>query len=236
MITPKIAAILGIPKKAQERFSAANLSMGAAAEGEVLVYGAIVNAEEQTFFAEFLGDTTRVSDKSFREELNAIDGDVTIRINSPGGDVWAASGMQAALIERRNKGDKVYAIVDGVAASAATLLPLVADEVKIAPMGQMMIHEAHGFLGGTAGDFAHMAAFLKSTTEATAKMYAERMGISRTAVMALLENETWYTAEQAVENKLADSIVAVKAGKSSKEAAAEMFARRSTHLALCGAQ
>ena len=77
-----------------------------------------------------MGDDLVVSARTFREALNKITGDVTVRINSPGGDAWEGSAIYQALVERRNSGAKVSAVVDGLAASAASMVMMAADDIR----------------------------------------------------------------------------------------------------------
>ena len=103
-LSAQLAALLGITATVRDRWDGLKVSQQAAGEGEVMLYGPIVPGIEGAFVSEFLGDDLVVSARSFREALNKVDGDVTVRINSPGGDAWEGSAIFQALIERRNSG------------------------------------------------------------------------------------------------------------------------------------
>ena len=162
-----------------------------------------------SFFAE---DDLGISNRSFREDLNAISGDVVVRINSPGGDVHEASGIQTAMIERRAAGTKISVIVDGLAASAASVVMIAGDDIAMAPLSTVIIHEPHATLFGTAEEFESMASFLSRMNGEVAGLYAARMGISPGAAQDLMRVETTYTATEAVAAKLADRIVELPSG------------------------
>ena len=207
----------------------------AAASGEVLLYGEIIVDEWASMFEE---DEWIISGRQFREKLNAVEGDVTVRINSPGGDLWEASAMQNALIERRNAGDTVNVIVDGLAASAATVVMLAAEKIAAAPVSTFMLHQAHILAVGTSDDLFKMAEFLVDMDEVTMKQYAERMGMDLAKVKEMCEEETWMAADEALAIGLIDEVIAVDEGKTEakKESReAEMFARRNLRLAAIAA-
>lgn len=213
-------AMLGIPHTAQKKWRevwAQEVAVQkAAGAGEVLVYGPIVSAQEEAWIQEFYGDEVVVSDVKFREQLKAIEGSVVVRINSPGGEVWAASSMLTALMERRNGGDQVVAIVDGLAASAASLVMLGGEKIRLSPLASIMVHQAHGFEYGTASDFREMADFLDKSNREVAGVYAKRMGTTAAKLLTEWGKDTdqWYSASEAVESGLADEIVEVVEKKS----------------------
>ncbi len=221
-------AMLGIPAGVVERWDGSGLVNQAAADGEVLVYGPIVDGLEAAWISEFLGDVV-MSNAMFRERLNAIEGDVLVRIDSPGGDVWSASGIMTAITERRNAGDNVDVVIDGLAASAASLVMLAGGTVRVAPMASIMIHQASGLMSGTAEEFREMADFLGRIDAQAAELYAQRMDKSEAEVMADLQNVTWFTGPEAVEAGLADEVISLESRKTNN--AADMFARRNLRLA-----
>ena len=232
--------MLGIPSSVTQKWDGGRLTNQAASDNEILVYGPIVDAMEEAFWSEWLGDGVFVSNKSFRERMNDIDGDVTLRIDSPGGDVWGASGIMSAITERRAKGSKVTAKVDGLAASAASLIMLAVESIEAAPMSSFMIHRASGLMYGDTSDFAKMADFLAKTDATGMKLYTARMNLTEEQVTAALAEETWYTAEEAMEVGLVDSVMELApkgAGDDDEmEIAAAMFAQRNMRLASLLAQ
>ncbi len=228
--------MLGIPAAVAERWgdSYSNkilYAASAAAENEVLVYGPIVSAIDAAWINEWLGDEVVVSNKIFREQLNSITGDVVVRFNSPGGDVWEASGMMAALTERRNAGDAVNAIVDGLAASAASLVMLAAGDIRVAPMASLVIHQAQGLMYGPSQEFLKMADFLERTDQQAASLYAARMEMTKAEVFEVLKDERWFTGPEAIEAGLADGMIALEPEGETDSKDAEIFARRNLRLA-----
>ena len=149
-----LAALLGITATVRERWDGLKVSQQAAGDGEIMLYGPIVPGIEGAFISEFVGDDLVVSARTFRNALNQIKGDVTVRVNSPGGDAWEGSAIYQALVERRNSGDKVSAVVDGLSASAASMAMMAADDIRIGQVAHVMIHGNRGLLYGTAEDFA----------------------------------------------------------------------------------
>ena len=168
------------------------------AEGNRLaVYDVIVSSDAD---AAWLGG---VSAEAFARELRAMTGDVELRINSPGGDVFAARAMAQAMREHPGK---VTAYVDGVAASAASLLAVSAAETVMAPGSMMMIHEAWTIALGNKGDFLSTAALLEKIDASIVETYQAKAGGEPAQWAAQMAAETWYTAAEAVKAGLADRV------------------------------
>jgi ATP-dependent protease ClpP protease subunit len=146
-----------------------------------------------------------VSAKAFAEDLEALrDVDsLTVRINSPGGDVFDGNTIYNAL--HRFPAEVVVA-VDGVAASAAALVAMAGDTVEMAENAMMMIHEASGGVYGRAAEHRHIADVLDKVNENQITAFATKAEASREKVAAWLEEETWFTAAEAVEAGLADEV------------------------------
>lgn len=167
-------------------------------ETTIYIYDAIV-ADDDT--AEWWGG---VSAQSLVPQIRGIKGGtVNLRINSPGGDVFAAQAIVAAI---RDTGAKVVAHIDGVAASAATVIASAADEVIMSDGAMYMIHCAWTVAIGNSEDLTATAALLEKTDGVIASQYAKRSGKSADDMKALMQAETWFTAEEAVEIGLADRI------------------------------
>ena len=208
-LSAHLGALLGITATVRERWDGLTVSNQAADEGEIMLYGPIVPGIEGAFISEFVGDALVVSARTFREALNEIDGDVTVRINSPGGDAWEGSAIHQALVERRNSGAKVSAVVDGLAASAASMVMMAANDIRIGQVAHVMIHQNHGLLYGTSEDFASRASFLANADKELSVLYGKRMDLSAAATLKLLQQETWYTSSEAVAAGLADGVVEI---------------------------
>ncbi|WP_244135829.1 head maturation protease, ClpP-related [Burkholderia vietnamiensis] len=164
----------------------------------IYIYDAIVPDDDT---AEWWGG---VSAQSLVPQIRAIKGGtVHLRINSPGGDVFAAQAIVAAI---RDTGAKVVAHIDGYAASAATVIATAADEVEMSDGAMYMIHCAWTIAIGNSADLAATSALLDKTDGVIAGQYAKRSGKSIDDMKALMSAETWFTAEEAVEMGLADRI------------------------------
>lgn len=206
-------------------------------DNEVYVYGIIVSAMEQAWLEGWLGEGLMVSNQSFRNRLNDISGDVVVRIDSPGGEVWQASGIIQAINERRKGGDKVTAVIDGLAASAASLIAVTPEFTSMAPMAKMMIHQASAWVYGNADDLRKLAGVLESTDTSMVNLYSKKMSKNKDEIQAMLKEETWFSAEEALEVSLVDEIYEVENRASASAAAAEkeiMERRQANVLSLSG--
>ena len=216
----RLLATFGISSPVLERWSPRQAQ--AAKPGEILIYGAIVPHSDIEIYRQWFGDDSVISNQIFREKLSEIEGDVTIRVNSPGGDVWEASGMLQAIQERQGEGGTVNATVDGLAASAASVVILPSDEIIMASLATMMIHASWTWAVGSAADLQKGADLLNKLDGQVAKEYAKRMNSTAKEVMDLMLEETWFTAEEAVEAGLADKVY-----ESEPEAGANLSFQRS---------
>lgn len=161
-----------------------------AAEATVYLYDVIVS---DTASAEFFGG---IAPEPFIQALRAITAPVIhLRINSPGGDVFAARAIEQAL---REHGSKIIAHVDGYAASAATLVVLAAAAVEMAPGAFFMIHNSWSMAFGNSQDMLDMAALLEKVDGTIAATYEARTGQPQTQIRDWMDATTWFTAEEAV--------------------------------------
>lgn len=131
--------------------------------------------------------------------------EILLHINSPGG--VAFEGIAIANLLRQHRA-RVTVQVDGLAASAASIIAMGADRIVMAEGSMMMIHNSAGFVMGTAADMRAVAGTLTKLDGEMAKIYARRSGDTAKAMKALMDAETWMTAEEAVEAGLADEVVA----------------------------
>lgn len=149
-----------------------------------------------------------IAPKAFIDEINALDvDDLNVYINSPGGAAWDGIAIMNAL--RRHKAN-VHVTVDALAASAASMIAMAGDRITMNRGAELMIHDASGFAMGNAQTMEETAAILHKLSDSYADTYAERAGGSREHWRALMQAETWYTAEEAVEAGLADDWVDAK--------------------------
>ncbi len=153
---------------------------------------------------EWYGDGAATA-KGLRAELAKASGDepITLRINSPGGDVMEAVTMAELLGEY---GGKVTAKIDGLAASAASYLAATVGEVSIASGGLYMIHNPWSLCVGEAAEMRREADLLDKVRENLVAQYEQRSALSTDEVRNAMDAETWYTADEAMEAGLVDSV------------------------------
>jgi ATP-dependent Clp protease, protease subunit len=151
----------------------------------------------------FWGDG--ITDKQFQKELTAL-GKVTtinLRINSPGGDVFHGTTIYNLL---KSHPARVVVDIDGLAASIASVVAMAGDEIRIAGNAMLMIHNPHGMAVGDAIEMRRTAALLDQVKVNLADTYAARTGNGRAQVEAWMEDETWLTADAAVQMGFADAV------------------------------
>ena len=162
-----------------------------------------------------------VSATDFARTMAAIDApNIVLHVNSPGGDVFEARAMMAAIAGHPAT---VTARIDGLAASAATMLTLACANVEIVEGGFYMIHKAWTFAMGNADDLRETSALLDKIDGVAIDAYAKRTGKSADDVVALLTAETWLTAEEAIEGKFADVLVPIGGKTAEANASARAF-------------
>lgn len=169
------------------------------AQGEnvIYVYDVIVSSEQD---AEWWGG---ISAESVVKALAVMDGDVKVRINSPGGDVFGGQAMVNAI--RAYDRGKVTAYIDGYAASAASSVAIAADTVIMGEGSMFMIHKAWTIELGNADDFRNTAALLDKIDGNLINAYAEKTGKSAEDVKALMDSgDTWFNVQEALDFGLAD--------------------------------
>lgn len=152
------------------------------------------------------GGVWGISAKEFASALDDLGDDVTeirLHINSPGGEVFEGVAILNAL---RNHKARVVAVVDGLAASAASFVAMGADEVVMGRNSELMIHDAWGIGLGNAEDMRDLADRLDHLSNNVASIYAEKAGGTTADWRAHMLAETWYSAEEAVAAGLADRI------------------------------
>ncbi|GAB3622574.1 Clp protease ClpP [Mariniluteicoccus endophyticus] len=151
-----------------------------------------------------IGGWWGVPAQDFVRELAAIDTDqINLYVNSPGGSVWDGIAMLNAI--RRHPAN-VVAVVDGLAASAASFLLMGADEIVMGRNSQLMVHDASAICWGTAADMQDIADFLTKVSDNIADVYAQRAGGTAADWREVMLAETWFTADEAVAAGLADRV------------------------------
>lgn len=144
-----------------------------------------------------------VTAQDFIGDLNAVQGPIELHLSSPGGDVFDGIAIYSALKQR---GD-VTVIVDSLAASIASVIAMAGDKVLMGPGSQMMIHDGFAMGIGNAADMRELADLLDKQSDNIAGIYADKTGTPAADWRAAMQKESWYTAQEAVDAKLADGLV-----------------------------
>lgn len=163
-----------------------------------------------------------VSAKEFATTLDALPDDtseIRLLINSPGGEVWEGLAILNML---RAHPANVVAVVEGIAASAASFVAAGANELVMAENSELMIHKAWGLVVGNADDMTKMSGELTHEDRNIASVYAKKTGGTVDEWLDAMAAETWYSAEEAVEAGLADRVEAA-ASDGGAEAAKNRF-------------
>lgn len=139
----------------------------------------------------FWGD--EVTPKAFREELEADSGDITVWINSPGGNVFAAAEIYTML---RDYQGTVTVKIDAIAASAASVIAMAGNKVLMSPVAMLMIHDPSTIAMGNARDMEKAISTLNEVKESIINAYAFKTGLTHSRIAKLMENETWMNAKK----------------------------------------
>lgn len=145
-----------------------------------------------------------VTPQLFRDELNAGSGDITVWINSPGGDCIAAAQIYNMLMEYKGN---VTVKIDGIAASAASVIAMAGTKVCVSPVSMMMIHNTMTVAMGNTSEMQKAIEMLDEVKESIINAYEIKTGMSRTKISHLMDAETWMDANSAVEMGFADEIL-----------------------------
>ena len=145
-----------------------------------------------------------VTPQLFKDELFSGDGDVTVWINSPGGDCVAAAQIYNML---KDYNGNVTIKIDGIAASAASVIAMAGSTVLMSPVSMLMIHNPMTVAMGNAGDMQKAIEMLDEVKESIINAYHLKTGMSRAKISHLMDSETWMNAYKAVELGFADDIL-----------------------------
>ncbi len=165
-------------------------------DGRTLYLDGVI-AEESWFDDE-------ITPAAFRSELMAGDGEITVWINSPGGDCIAASQIYSMLMDY--PGD-VTVKIDGIAASAASVIAMAGTLVLMAPTALMMVHNPLTVAMGDTEEMRKAIAMLDEVKESIINAYEIKTGLSRARLSHLMDGETWLSAHKAVELGFADALL-----------------------------
>ena len=155
-----------------------------------------------------------ITPQLFKDELNARSGDITVWINSPGGDCVAAAQIYNML---SNYKGKVTVKIDGIAASAASVIAMAGDTVLVSPVSMLMIHNPATIAWGDHAEMQKAIDMLSEVKESIINAYVLKTGLSRPKLSHLMDAETWMDANKAVELGFADEIMTRAKAEPEKE-------------------
>lgn len=178
------------------------------------LYGAI--AEESWFDDE-------VTPSAFRDELVQGKGDIEVWINSPGGDCIAAAQIYNMLMEY--PGD-VTVKIDGIAASAASVIAMVGTEIQMSPTSLMMVHNPFTVAIGDSEEMKKTVYMLDEVKESIINAYEIKTSLSRNKLSELMDAETWLNAHKAIELGFADAIMFANGKDENQPENSFVFSRR----------
>ena len=164
--------------------------------------GRVLRLEGPIDSESFWGD--EVTPKAFRDDLYAEEGDITLWVNSPGGNVFAAAEIYTML---RDYPGNVTVRIASIAASAASVVAMAGNLVQISPTGMLMVHDPSTIAMGNARDMEKAISTLNEVKESIINAYAFKTGLSRNRISKLMSDETWLNAKKAVELGFADEIL-----------------------------
>lgn len=145
-----------------------------------------------------------VTPKAFKSDLTSGEGDIVIWLNSPGGDCIAASQIYTMLMDYKGK---VTVKIDGIAASAASVIAMAGTTVLMAPTALMMVHNPLTVAIGDSEEMQKAIAMLSEVKESIINAYEIKTGQSRAKLSHLMDAETWLNAKKAIELGFADGIL-----------------------------
>ena len=164
--------------------------------------GRVLRLEGPIDSESFWGD--EITPQMFRDELYAEEGDITLWINSPGGNVFAAAEIYTMI---RDYPGSVTVRIASIAASAASVVAMAGNLVQMSPTALLMIHDPSTIAMGNAKDMEKAITTLNEVKESIINAYAAKTGLSRNRISKLMSDETWLNAKKAVELGFADEIL-----------------------------
>ncbi|GGI64737.1 head maturation protease, ClpP-related [Enterococcus alcedinis] len=170
---------------------------------QIKVSGPIISNSDKWFYDWFDEDSTCPNDI----KLPSTGEEVEILINSPGGDVYSGSEIYTTI---KDYPGRVTVKILGVAASAASIIAMAGDVVSISPTAQIMIHNPWMYTAGDQNDLRKDAEYLENWADSLSNAYQIKSGKSKEELRVLMDEETWMTAEKAVELGFADEVMFTK--------------------------
>lgn len=171
--------------------------------GKIDIKGYIVSNDDREFY-DFYGMTSTYPKMVQDAIANDEDEEITLNIASNGGDVFAASEIYTML---RDSGKRIVVNIQGLAASAASVISMAGNTVRISPTAHIMIHKASSGFVGNSDDMEHQSVVLNSIDESIALAYEMKTGLKQSELLELMAKETWLNAKTAVDKGFADEIM-----------------------------
>ena len=194
-------------------------------------------SEERTLFlngtiAEDSWYDDDVTPQLFKDELMSGNGNITVWINSPGGDCVAAAQIYNMLMDYPHD---VTVKIDGIAASAASVIAMAGTKVLMSPVSTMMIHNPATIAWGDTGEMEKAIAMLEAVKDSIINAYEIKTGLSRAKLSHLMDSETWMDANKAVELDFADGILSrAQAGDEAPPAGSMLYSPAAVVNSLMG--
>ena len=163
-----------------------------------------------------------ITPRLFKEELNAGQGDITVWINSPGGDCIAAAQIYNMLMDYKGN---VTVKIDGIAASAASVIAMAGTKVLMSPVSMMMIHNPVTIAVGDTTEMKRAITMLAEVKESIMNAYEIKTSLPRGRLSHLMDAETWMDANKAVELRFADGILSRASGMPEPPVVSVLYSR-----------
>ena len=167
------------------------------------IKGDIVDNDTGEFF-DYFGMSSVYPKKVQQAIENDEDEEIILDVASNGGDVFSASEIYTML---KSSGKNIVVNIQGLAASAASVVSMAGNTVNISPTAQLMIHKASVIGAGNADDFEHEAKVLNGIDESIASAYELKTGMKQEDLLQMMASETWLNAKEAVDKGFADNIM-----------------------------
>lgn len=175
---------------------------------EILIYDKIADKQSYNWWTDEKG--TEITPLLFKEELDKIStAKICVRINSGGGDVFAAEAIRTAISDKRQEGKEISCKIDGFCGSAAVGIAMACESIAISSSSYFMIHDPIVFAYGyyNASDFNKGIEMLNTIKQGIINAYAKKTGKDKKEISDLMAQETWYTGDEAVEKGFCDELM-----------------------------
>lgn len=163
-----------------------------------------------------------ITSQMFKEELMNGDGDITVWINSPGGDCVAAAQIYTMLMDYKHN---VTVKIDGIAASAASVIAMAGNKVLMSPVSMMMIHNPATIAFGDHNEIQKAIDMLGEVKESIINAYEIKTSLTREKISNLMESETWMNANKAIELGFADGVLERTETQKAPEVSAMLYSK-----------